>query len=264
MKILVPVKQVEILDEDFGIRDDGRDVDPDSVEYERDEWDDYSWETALQLAEKHEGAIEAIPMTVGPEDAEEGLRKCLARGGERGIRVWDDAAEGSDPTARARLTAAVAKRENAKLVFAGTRSTGHGHGQTGIATAAIPGWPHVAVVSGFDCTPGAGTAVVRRELEGGVEEEIEIRLPAVPTIQPGINEPRYASLRGIKRAKAKPVEVIAPQDPGIGADRTGKAGSAARIRRLYIPDRGKAELIGGTPAEQAKRLPDIVNELRGA
>lgn len=224
----------------------------------------YSQETARQLAEKHEGAIEAIPMTVAPGGAEEGLRKCLARGSERGIRVWDDAAEGSDPTARARLTAAVAKRENAKLVFAGTQSTDHGHGQTGIATAANLGWPHVAVVSGFNCTPGADTAVVRREPEGDVEEETEIRLPAVLTIQPDINEPRHASLRGIRQAQAKPVELIAPQDPGIGPDRIGEAGSAARIRRLCIPDRGKAEKIGGTPAEQAKRLLCIVNELRGA
>lgn len=262
MKILVPVKQAEILDEDFGIRDDGRGVDPDSVEYELNEWDDYSWETALQLAEKHEGAIEAIPMTVGPENAEEGLRECLARGGERGIRVWGDAAEGSDPIARARPIAAAAKREDAKLVFAGTRSTGHG--QTGIATAAIPGWPHVAVVSGFGYTRGNDTTVVRREPEGGVEEETEIRLPAVLTIQLGINEPRYASLRGIRQAQAKPVEPIAPQDLGIGPDRIGEAGSAARIRRLCIPDRGMAELIGGTPAEQAKRLLGIVNELRRA
>lgn len=264
MKILVPVKQVEVLDEDFEIRDDGRGVDPDCVEHELNEWDDYSWETALQLMEKHEGAVEAIPVTVGPDEADDGLRKCLAKGGERAIRVWDDGVEGSDSIAIARIIAAVAKREDAKLVLAGTQSTDHAHGQTGIATAAILGWPHVAVVSGLDYTPGADKATVRRELEGGVEEEIEISLPAVLTIQLGINEPRYASLRGIKQAKTKTVDVVTPQDLDIAPDQIGETGSSSRIRRLYVPERGKAELIGGTPAEQAKRLIEIVNELKGA
>lgn len=264
MKILVPVKQVEILDEEFEIRDDGKGVDSDCVEHELNEWDDYSWETALQLMEKHEGAVEAVPMTVGPDDSEEGLRKCLAKGGERAIRVWDDAIEGSDSIAIARIIAAVAKREDAKLVLAGTQSTDHAHGQTGIATAAILGWPHIAVVSGLDYEPGSDKATVRRELEGGVEEEIEITLPAVLTIQLGINEPRYASLRGIKQAKTKPVDLTTPQDLGIPTDEIGGAGSASRVRRMYVPERGKAELIGGTPAEQAKRLLEIVNELQGA
>lgn len=264
MKILVPVKQVEILDEDFEIRDDGRAVDSDYIEHELNEWDDYSWEAALQLMEKNEGAVEAVPMTVGPDDAEEGLRKCLAKGGERGIRVWDDALEGSDPIAVARVIAAVAKREDAKLVLAGTQSTDHGHAQTGIATAALLGWPHVAVVSELNYTPGADKATVRRELEGGVEEEIEISLPAVLTIQLGINEPRYASLRGIKQAKTKTIEELSPEDLGIPADQIGEAGSASRVRRMYVPEKGKAELISGTPAEQAKRIIEIVNELKGA
>ncbi|MGQ3674982.1 electron transfer flavoprotein subunit beta/FixA family protein [Xanthobacter sp. TB0139] len=264
MKIIVPVKQVEVLDEDFEIREDGRGVDPDNIEHELNEWDDFSWEAALQLMEKHSGEIEAIPMTVGPEEADEGLRKCLAKGGERAIQVWDDAVEGSDPIAIARIIAAVAKREDAKLVFAGTQSTDHAHGETGIATAAILGWPHVAVVSGLSYTPGADKAIVRRELEGGVEEEIEVSLPAVLTIQLGINEPRYASLRGIKQAKTKPIEEVTPEDLGIPAEQIGEAGSASRVRRMYVPEKGKAELITGTPAEQAKRLVEIVNELNGA
>lgn len=264
MKILVPIKQVDILDEDFEIDDDGRGIDPDYVEHELNEWDDYSWEAALQLMESHEGAVEAVPVTIGPEEAEESLRTCLGKGGERAIRVWDDAVEGSDSVAIARLIAAAAKREGAELVLAGTQSTDHAHGETGIATAAMLGWPHVAVVSALEYTPGNGKVVVRRELEGGVEEEIEIGLPAVLTIQLGINEPRYASLRGIKQAKAKPVEVVTPEDLGVSTEQIGEAGSASRIRRLFVPERSKAELIDGTPAEQAKRVLEIVNELKGA
>lgn len=264
MKILVPVKQVEILDEDFDIRDDERGIDPDCIEHELNEWDEFSWETALQIVENNDGKVEAVPLTIGPDDADDALRQCLAKGGERAIRIWDDQVEGSDSIAIARLIAAAATRENAQLILAGTQSTDHGHGQTGIATAAILGWPHVAVVSALDYTAGSDTAIVRRELEGGVEEEIEIPLPAVLTIQLGINEPRYASLRGIKQAKAKQVDVLSPADLGVADDQIGEAGSSARIRRMYVPERGKAELITGTPAEQAKRILDIVSELKGA
>lgn len=264
MKILVPIKQVEILDEEFDVQDDGKSIDPDCIERELNQWDDYSWETALQLMEKHEGAVEAVPMTVGDEDADEGLRKCLAKGGERAIRVWDDSVAGSDSIAIARLIAATAKKEGAQLVLAGTQSTDHAHGQTGIATAALLGWPHVAVVSALEYAADTGKLTVRRELEGGLEEEIEVALPAVLTIQLGINEPRYASLRGIKQAKSKTVDVLSPSDLGVSSDQLGESGSAARVRRMYIPERSKAELITGTPSEQVKRLIEIVTELKGA
>ena len=107
MKILVPVKQVATIDEDCELREDGKDVDPDFLDYELNEWDDYSWEEALRLYEKHSDSVEIIPITVGPEEAEDGLRRCLAKGGERAIRVWDDALEGSDPMAVARVIAKV-------------------------------------------------------------------------------------------------------------------------------------------------------------
>ncbi|GAA4529890.1 electron transfer flavoprotein subunit beta/FixA family protein [Chelativorans composti] len=263
MKILVPVKQVQILDEDFEIRDDGRAVDPSYLEHELNEWDDYSWEAALQLMELHE-AIEAIPLTVGPEESEEGLRKCLAKGGERAIRVWDENLEGSDQMVVARVIAAVAQKEGADLILAGTQSNDFGHGQTGIATAAMLGWSHVAVVSEIQYEPDSKKLTVKRELEGGVEEELELTLPAVLTIQLGINEPRYASLRGIKQAREKPVATMTCAELGLTEDQIGEAGSSSRIRRIYVPERGKAEIISGTPAEQAKRLLEIINELKGA
>ena len=162
MKILVPVKQVGVLDEDFELREDGRDVDPDFLEYELNEWDDYSWEEALRLHEEHGDEVEIIPLTIGPDEAEDGLRKCLAKGGARGIRVWDDAMEGSDPMAIARVIARVAEREQVDMVFAGTLASDHGFAQTGVSVAAQLGWPLVAVVSKLDYQPGcqlrAGTA----------------------------------------------------------------------------------------------------------
>ena len=263
MKILVPVKQVAVLDEDFEMRDDGRDVDPDFLEYELNEWDDYSWEEALRLREEHGDAVEIIPLTVGPEEAEDGLRQCLAKGGERGIRVWDEVMEGSDPMVIARVIAKVAEREQADMVFAGTLASDHGFAQTGVSVAAQLGWPQVAVVSKVDYQPGADSASVQRELEGGLEEALTVQCPAVLTIQLGINQPQYASLRGIKQARAKPVEELSHNDLGLSDDDVGEAGSASRIRRMYIPERGQAELIEGTPAEQAERLAEIIKQLKG-
>ncbi len=263
MKILVPIKQVGVLDEDFEINDDGRDVDPDYLEYELNEWDDFAWEEALRLQEEHGEAVEIVPLTIGPEDAEDGLRKCLAKGGERGIRVWDEAMQGSDPLAIARVIAKVAEREQADMIFTGALASDHGFAQTGVSVAAQLGWPQVAVVSKLEYQPGDDKAKVHRELEGGLEEVLNVQTPAVLTIQLGINEPRYASLRGIKQAKAKPVEELSHTDLGLSDDEVGEAGSASRVRRMYIPEKGQAELIEGTAAEQASRLVEIINELKG-
>jgi len=264
MKILVAVKQVAALDEDFEIRDDGKDVDPDYIDFEINEWDDYSYEEALRLMEESDDDVEVVPVTVGPAEADDVLRRCLAKGGERGIRIWDDAMEGSDPVAIARVLAKIVERENADMVFAGTLASDHSYSQTGVSVATMLGWPHVAVVNKLEYKPGDRTAKVRRELESGLEEELTVECPAVLTIQLGINAPRYASLRGIKQAKNKAIEVLAHTDLGLSDDQVGETGSLFRIRRMRIPEKGQAEFIEGTPAEQAAKLAEIINEMRGA
>ncbi len=263
MKILVPIKQVAVLDEDFELRDDEKDADPDYLDYELNEWDDYSYETALQIMEAAGDGVEVIPLTVGPAEAEDGLRKCLAKGGERGIRVWSDDLEGADSRVISRVIAKVAEKEGADMVFAGTLASDHSFAATGVGIAAELDWAHVAVVSHLDYTPGASTATVRRELEGGVEEELTVQCPAVLSIQLGINEPRYASLRGIKQAKAKPVDELSTDDLELSADQLGESGAAYRVRRMFVPEKGNAELIEGTAAEQAARLASIIKEARG-
>jgi len=263
MKILVPVKQVAALDEDFQIRDDGRDVDADFLIRDLNEWDDFSLEEAVKIKEAASEPVEVVVVSVAPEEADEALRKCLAKGADRALRVWDAAVEGSDPIAIARVLAAVAKREAPDMVFAGVQSSDQSFACTGIATAAFLDWPHAAVVSHLGYAPGAKSAVFRRELEGGLLQEVEIRCPAVLTIQLGINTPRYASLRSIKQAAAKPIEVLSLTDLGIAADAVGETGSASRVRRMYIPDKGRAQLIEGDSAQQARRLADIIREFKG-
>lgn len=264
MKILVPVKQIAALDEDFELLDDGTGVDPDFLDYELNEWDDYSYEEALRIMEASEGEdIEVVPVTVGPEEADDALRRCLAKGGERGIRIWDDAIEGSDPSAIARILAKVVEREQPDIVFAGTLSSDHAFAQTGMNIAAGLGWPHAAVVNHLELKPGDSRATIHRELEGGLEEKMTIDLPAVLAIQLGINEPRYASLRGIKQAKRKEIEVLTHRDLGLADNDVGVTGSAFRVRRMVMPEKGQAEIIEGTSAEKAARITEIVKELQG-
>jgi electron transfer flavoprotein beta subunit len=263
MKILVAVKQVAALDEDFEIREDGRDVNEDFLIRDLNEWDDFSLEEAVKIREASAQLVEVIAVTVAPESADEVLRKCLAKGADRAVRVWDESAQDSDPIAIARILAAVAKTESADMLFAGVQSSDHSFASTGIATAAFLGWPHAAVVSSLNYSPGAKNALFRRELEGGLLHEVEIQCPAVVTIQLGINTPRYASLRSIKQAAARPIEVKSLADISVAAANVGEAGSHSRVRRMYIPDKGRAQLIEGDAAQQAKRLAEIIREFKG-
>jgi electron transfer flavoprotein beta subunit len=267
MRLLVAVKQVAALDEDFEIRADGTDVEADFLIRDMNEWDDYSLEEALRIKEGATSAVEVevevVAVSVGPEDADEVLRKCLAKGADRAIRVWDEAIEGSDSIAIARVIAAVARRETPQMLFAGVQSSDHAFASTGVATAAFLDWPHAAVVANLAYTPGVDTAIFRRELEGGVLHEMQIECPAVLTIQLGINTPRYASLRSIKQAAARPIEVLSLQDLGIAAADVGESGSLSRFRRMYIPEKGRAEMIEGAVDEQAARLAQIIKDVIG-
>ena len=264
MKILVAVKQVVALDEDFEIRADGKDVDEDFFLYDLNEWDDFSLEEAMKIKEASDTEVEVVVVSVGPDRVDESLRKCLAKGADRAIRVWDDAIEGSDAIAVGRILAAVAKKEAPDMVFAGVQSSDQAHSSTGISTAAYLDWPHAAVVADLQYKPGSKTAVIRRELEGGMLQEVEINCPAVLTIQLGINKPRYASLRGIKQAAAKPIEEVSLADIGLAAADVGSDSSMSRVRRMYVPAKGRAQMIEGTVAEQAARIIEIIKEHKGA
>lgn len=263
MKILVAVKQVAALDEDFEIRGDGRDVDPDFLIRDLNEWDDFSLEEAVKIKEAAAEPVEVMVVSVGTDEVDESLRKCLAKGADRAIRVWDAAVEGSDSIAIARVLAAVAQREAPDMLFAGVQSSDHAFAATGIATAALLDWPHAAVVTQLSYSPGASSAVFRRELEGGLLHEMQIDCPAVLTIQLGINTPRYASLRSIKQAAAKPIEVLSLAQLGVPDAAVGESGSLSRVRRMYVPQKGRAQMIEGSSEQRAARLAQIIEAFAG-
>src|SRR6202521_1923838 len=264
MKLLVAVKQVAALDEDFAIRADGKDVDAEFLLRDLNEWDDYSLEEAMKIKEAGAAPVEVGVVCVGAEEADESLRKCLAKGADRAIRVWDEESEGSDSIAVARVLAAVARKEKPDMLFAGVQSSDHAFASTGIATAAFLDWPHAAVLTHREYTPGGKSAVFRRELKGGVLHEMQIECPAVLTIQLGINTPRYALLRSIKQAASKPIEVLSLADVALSEADVGETGSSSRVRRMYVPDKGRAQLIEGDAAQQAARLAEIIREFKGA
>jgi electron transfer flavoprotein beta subunit len=255
VKIVVPVKQVAALDDEFEM-EDGR-VDPDFIEWELNEWDTFSLEAAQQIAEAA-GDSDVVVVSVGDEEAEEGLLACLAKGADRGIRVWDDALEGADALAVARVLAAVVEREAPDLVLCGVQSSDAVNGATGVALAAHLDLPHVAVVKGLEVSDG--TVTVDRELEGGLVEVLRVKPPALLTIQTGINEPRYATLRAIKQARDKPLDVIGLDDLGLDDDAVAAA-AGARVRRLGHHEKGEgAEMLSGSPDEIAARIAEIVRE----
>jgi electron transfer flavoprotein beta subunit len=261
MKIVVPVKQVAALDEEFELLDEGIGVDPDFLEWDLNEWDTFSLEAALQIRESVGGEDhEVVVVTVGDEEAEEGLLSCLAKGADRAVRVWDESLEGADVLEVARLLAATVAPESPDLVLCGVQSSDAVNGATGVALAGYLDLPHVAVVKRLEYDAGAGLATVERELEGGLVELLRVRTPALLTIQTGINEPRYATLRAIKQAREKPLEVRGLDELGLDRDAVAAA-AGSRTAALVTPDRGEgAEMLNGSPAAVAARIVEIVQE----
>ena len=255
MKVLVTVTEVAEADDEFEI--DGLSINERYLTYDLNEWDNYAVEEAVQLGEANDD-VEVVTATVGPERAEETIRQALAKGADRAIRVWDDQFEGTmiDAATKARLLAAVAQEEEPDLVLSGVQSNDVAFGATGVALAAELDFEWAAVVNQLDLDADAGVASVHRELEGGVEELTDVELPAVLTIQTGINEPRYASLRGIRQAQSKPLDVHTPADLGVDIGE-----SALSLTSLEEPEtESNVTLFEGSAEETANELAEFLKE----
>ncbi|MHB8532143.1 MAG: electron transfer flavoprotein subunit beta/FixA family protein [Solirubrobacteraceae bacterium] len=252
MKILVPVKQVASFEEQPAIDSEGG-LASGSVQWQLNEWDTFSLEAALQLAESEPGS-EVIVATVGEQTAEEGLLSCLAKGADRAVRV--SGVEPDDPLLAATVLAALARRESPDLILCGVQSADAANAATGVALAGLLDLARVAVVTALE-RDGDGLRV-DRELDGGVVEVLSVPLPALLTIQTGANEPRYASLRSIKQARGKPLDVVEAGELGLGAEELADAAGARRVR-LHQPQRGEsARMLDGGPGEIAAQIVEIL------
>ena len=254
MKILVCIKQVPQKDAPLKLNEAGTWIRED-VSYEVNEPDAYALEEALRQKEKHGG--EVVVVTAGPARSQQVLREALAKGADRAIHLIDDSFASLDAVSTARAIAAAIAGETFDMVFTGLQSDDFGFAQTGVLLAEILAWPHATIIIGIDKTE---TGVrLKRELEAGHYQYMDMPLPCVLTIQSGINKLRYATLIGIKQAKNKPVRQV------TRADVQGKLGAnLQKIERLYVPvKQKKTEMLQGTPGEIAKKLVDkLRNEAR--
>ena len=254
MKVLVCMKQVPQKDVPLKLNEAGTWIRED-VSYEVNEPDAYALEEALRQKEKHGG--EVVVITAGPARAQQVLREALAKGADRAIHLEGNEFVGLDAYNTARAIAAAIKDEPFDLVFTGLQSDDYGYAQTGVILAELLGWPHATIIMQIEKTE---TGIkVKRELEAGYFQFVDMPLPAVLTIQSGINKLRYATLIGIKQAKHKPMRklTLAEVQSSIGQN-------MQKIERLYVPQKTKkTELLEGPPAEVAKKLVDkLRNEAR--
>lgn len=254
MKIAVCVKWAGALGDDIEFDDAGSSVDQDYLDYALSDWDSCAAAEALRIREESVAGSQVVAITVGGDEAEEALVQCLAMGADRAIRIDAADYEAVDAISIARLLASAIAGEAPDLVLCGVQSSDASQGATGTALAALLGLPVATVVTKIDLDPSAARAVVRRELEGGVVEVLELQMPAVMTIQTGAIEPRYVTLRAIQQAKQVPIDVI---DPVPELTQAGYG-----IRAMLVPPRKQALMVEGGARAAAETIKRLVTEAR--
>jgi electron transfer flavoprotein beta subunit len=246
MKIGVCMKQVPAKDAPLRINDAGTWVREGDISYETCEPDNFALEAALQLKEKHGG--EVVVLSLGPERVRQVIKEGLAKGAERALHVRDDEFHTLDPLQMAAALAGAARDEKFDLILTGLQSDDHGYGQTGVIMAARLGLPHATII--MEIQVADGKLKVKRELEAGWFQWISMPLPAVLTIQSGINKPRYASLKGIMAAKKKEIRELKRADV-LPAD----LAATMQTQKVYVPQKTKkTEFIEGAPKDAAAKL----------
>jgi electron transfer flavoprotein beta subunit len=248
VKIAVCIKQVTTREWQPRLDDTRTWIREQDASFEMNEPDQYALEEALRLKEKHGG--EVVVCSAGPSRVAQVIREALARGADRAIHVEDDALASADAFVAAAALAAAMKDEKFDLILTGLQSDDQGFAQVGVILAEKLGLPHATIIMEVQVDPstgsGQGLLKVKRELEGGWFQWVSMPLPAVLTIQSGINQLRYATLKGIMAAKKKEVKK-ASAPAGLAAKQ--------RILSLYVPEKSKrTQIISGSPAEAAKEL----------
>ncbi|MEZ5320293.1 MAG: electron transfer flavoprotein subunit beta/FixA family protein [Vicinamibacterales bacterium] len=248
MKIAVCVKQVVTREWQVRISDDRTWVRDADASFELNEPDAYALEESLRLREQHGG--EVVVVSAGPARATQVLREALARGADRAIHVQGDHFAAADAATTAEALAAAVRDEQFDLVLTGLQSDDQGFAQVGVVLAEKLGVPHSTIIMEVQVQDGA--LRVKRELEGGWFQWIGMPLPAVLTIQSGINQLRYATLKGIMAAKKKEIRAVPATPP---------AEARQRIVAIYVPEKSKqTQLIEGTPAEAAATLVRVLRD----
>ncbi len=261
MDILVCVKRVpDTAENEIEIKADGTDIEQDDLVFSVNEWDNYAVEEAIQIRDKVVGTVTVV--TVGDDEAEEVLRREMAMGADNGLLLSDDAFEGSDGRGVAAILKAGIDKGSYDLVLTGAQAD-DGAAQVGGMLAAMLDWPYASLVNFIDVQDGK-TIKVGREIEGGNQEMNELQLPAVLSIQTGINEPRYVGIRGIRKVASVEIPTHDAGALGVAGDTIGADG--ARVRRLdyFTPELGEgAEMLEGSMEEKIDKLVELLKSKGG-
>jgi len=252
MKIAVCIKQVVTREWQVRVNEAKTWIRDQDASWELNEPDAYALEEALRLKEKHGG--EVVVVSAGPARVAQVLREALARGADRAIHVQGDDLAQADAFGAAGALADALAGEQVDLVLTGLQSDDQGFAQVGVILAEKLGMPHSTIIMEVQVDPSAGSGQalrVKRELEGGWFQWAALPLPAVLTIQSGINQLRYATLKGIMAAKKKEIRAV----------QAAPAASKQKIVSIYVPEKSKqTKLIDGTPQEAAKELVRLLKD----
>jgi electron transfer flavoprotein beta subunit len=249
------MKQVPLKDSQVKITSNSAWMDEHNVNFEINESDHYGLEAALRLKEKH-GQGEVVLLTIGPSRAKQALSQALAKGADRALHVVHEQPI-MDPFLVAQILAAAIKTENPDLILTGLQSDDGGFGQTGVVLAELLGLPHATLV--MEINVDGGKVKIKRELESGWFQYVELPMPAVLTIQSGLAQIRYATIKGIMEAKKKPVKEI--QIPSLGVD---LGGGQIKMHKMYVPVKSKkTQMLTGDAKTVARQLADkLKNEAK--
>ena len=254
MDIVVCIKRVPLTQEvDLEIDAQKKDIKSDMLSYSINEWDNYAAEEAILLKEKTGGTVTAI--SIGNEEVEDVLRRALAMGADRALRI-DPGDRELDSFLRSKILSKAIEDMDYDLIFTGVQSDDQNNGTTGSMLAERLGLAHASVVNGID--PEGEGASIHIELEGGIEEVSSIKLPALLTIQTGINEPRYVSIMGIRKASKKELKVVTVEEIGLsGTDLE----AMTTVEDLFLPPETEgAEIIEGDASFAAEEILRIMKE----
>jgi len=257
MKIMVCLKQVPHQDARLDIDANGTWIQEDNIKFEINSYDTYALEEALR--NKDAGEAEVLVVSIGPDRVTQALRTALGMGADRAVHVKDPEANGSDALGVAKILAAVAKEENPDLIYMGLMSEDGNVTAVPPMVAELVGVPHTTGGVKVERTNGAVT--VEREVEGGAREVVELQSPCLIAVQTGLNQVRYASLKGIMAAKKKPLDVKSVADLGLSGQ-VGAGAAKVKIEKIAPPPKGdRAEILEGSPDEVAAALVGKIKEL---
>ena len=261
MKICVLVKNVPDTETRIRVSPDRLAIDTQGIKWVMSTFDEIAVEAGLQLKEKFKDDTTVTVISLGPDRVVETLRTALAMGADEAVHVWDPAMEGGDMLSTAKILAKVAGSMGFDIIFGGKQGIDYDSSQTCAAVAENLGIPQVQIVVAFDINDDKTGLVARRSVEGG-DEVVNVKFPAVVTCEKGLNEPRYASLPGIMKAKKKEIKKITLADlDGLSEDQVGAAGSATKIIGYEpLAARPPCRMIEGDTAQQVSELVRALRE----